>query len=245
MSNGAQVPALKKAILLSAGFGTRLKPITNNIPKCLVPINQTPLLQIWLEQLSKAGFSEFLINTHYLPEKVNQFIENSPFKDQITTFHEEELLGTLGTLKATKTFWSDSDVLIAHADNLCICDWTSFIASFNQRKENCLGSLMLFKTDSPQSCGIVEVDDANCVVAFHEKIKKPPSNLANAAVYLFDKRVNNMLSTLANDESDISYHLMPYLINQVNGWENKGYMRDIGTPESLTIANNDASTWLK
>ncbi|WP_077339323.1 nucleotidyltransferase family protein [Pseudocolwellia agarivorans] len=245
MSNVTKVAPIKKAILLSAGFGTRLKPITNNIPKCLVPINQTPLLQIWLEQLSKAGFSEFLINTHYLPEQVYQFIEKSPFKDQITTFHEEELLGTLGTLKATKAFWCDSDVLIAHADNLCICDWASFITRFNERKENCLGSLMLFKTDSPQSCGIVELNDTHCVIAFHEKVKNPPSNLANAAVYLFDQRVNTLLSTLTDDETDISYHLMPHLMNKVNGWENKEYMRDIGTPESLAIANNEAFIWLK
>ena len=59
-----------RAILLAAGLGTRLRPITDKIPKCLVPINGKPLIDYWLEQLTKAGIEKFLINTHYLHEKV-------------------------------------------------------------------------------------------------------------------------------------------------------------------------------
>ena len=62
-----------KVILLAAGFGTRLRPITNEIPKCLVPIKGKPLLQIWLENLTKAGLNSFLINTHYLHLEVQKF----------------------------------------------------------------------------------------------------------------------------------------------------------------------------
>ena len=64
-----------RAILLAAGLGTRLRPITDTIPKCLVPINGKPLIDYWLEQLTKAGIEKFLINTHYLHEQVESYIE--------------------------------------------------------------------------------------------------------------------------------------------------------------------------
>ena len=69
-----------RALLLSAGYGTRLRPITNHTPKCLVPINGTPLLQIWLERLYRAGVSSFLVNTHYLADKVKAFVEESSYR---------------------------------------------------------------------------------------------------------------------------------------------------------------------
>lgn len=87
-----------KAILLAAGFGTRLRPLTNAIPKCLVPIKGKPLLQIWIERLTGSGIGPFLINTHYLAEQVNALIGSSPFKDKVTLVHENKLLGTAGTL---------------------------------------------------------------------------------------------------------------------------------------------------
>ena len=64
-----------KALLLSAGLGTRLRPLTINIPKCLVPIKGKALLEIWLDKLSDVCVKDFLINTHYLPEKVESFIK--------------------------------------------------------------------------------------------------------------------------------------------------------------------------
>ena len=89
---------MTKTILLAAGYGKRLKPITNELPKCLVPINGRPLLDIWLNKLTKEGFGPFLINTHYKNELVNDFIKKSEFKNQIEIVYEERLLGTAGTL---------------------------------------------------------------------------------------------------------------------------------------------------
>ena len=81
-----------KAILLAAGFGTRLRPLTNNIPKCLVPIKGKALLEIWLDKLSDVGVKDFLINTHYLPEKVESFIIHvSIYGDIPTTIYVQRL----------------------------------------------------------------------------------------------------------------------------------------------------------
>ncbi len=234
-----------KAILLAAGLGTRLQPLTHTIPKCLVPIQGKPLLAIWLDNLIATGFSEILINTHYLAEQVVRFVETSPHQNAITLVHEPALLGTLGTLKANQTFWQQEEVLIAHADNLCLCDWQSFLSAFKQRPKNCLGTLMLFNTDVPQVCGIVELDQRNLVQAFHEKVKNPPSNLANAAIYLFDQTLVEHIALLEQQADDISLHLIPTLMGQLNAWVNQGYLRDIGSLEQLQKANADMERLLK
>ena len=93
-----------RAILLAAGLGTRLRPITDTIPKCLVPINGKPLIDYWLEQLTKAGIEKFLINTHYLHEQVESYIEQSKFAGMVDLVYEEELLLTGGTVIANKDF---------------------------------------------------------------------------------------------------------------------------------------------
>ena len=232
---------IKKAILLSAGFGTRLRPLTNALPKCLVPINGKPLLQIWLEQLSGNGVEEFLINSHYLSEQVQEFIEKSEFKSCVTIFHEPELLGTLGTLKSTLGFWSNENVLVAHADNLCICSWTNFQQIFFSKSDDVLGTMMVFNTDTPKSCGIIEYNASGLVTNFHEKVENPPSNLANGAIYLFDPRVIQLIEHSTLQESDISLHLIPKLLNKLNFWQTDGYLRDIGSLESLAKAESDMS----
>ena len=93
-----------KALLLAAGYGNRLRPLTNQVPKCLVPIKGKPLLGIWLESLTKAGIGPFLINTHYLAEQVYTFITSTHYKDIVNLVHESELQGTAGTLIANLDF---------------------------------------------------------------------------------------------------------------------------------------------
>jgi len=230
---------IKKAILLSAGFGTRLRPITNTLPKCLVPINGKPLLQIWLEELTKSGIEEFLINSHYLSEQVHEFIENSVFNKHVTIFDEPELLGTLGTLKSTLGFWKNENVLVAHADNLCVCSWQKFQQQFFSKNDDILGTMMVFNTDTPKSCGIIEYNNFELVTAFHEKVENPPSNLANAAIYLFDVRVSQLIEQSTLHETDISLHLIPKLVGKLNFWQTDGYLRDIGCVASLAKAESD------
>lgn len=232
---------VKKAILLSAGFGTRLRPLTNTLPKCLVPINGKPLLQIWLEQLTENGIEEFLINSHYLSEQVQKFIENSGFNNRVTIFHEPEILGTLGTLKSTLGFWKDESVLIAHADNLCLCSWQKFQQKFFSKSDDVMATMMVFNTDTPQSCGIIEYNDSGLVTSFHEKVEHPPSNLANAAIYLFDSRVSQLIEQSTQQESDISLHFIPKLLGKLDFWPTDGYLRDIGSLESLAKAESDMS----
>ena len=223
-----------KALLLSAGVGSRLRPVTDYIPKCLVPINGKVLLEYWLENLTNAGISEFIINTHYMYEAVEAYIARSQYKDRVTLVYEEELLNTGGTLLENRVLLEDEPFMIVHADNLSFCDYSAFIQA--HKESNMIMTIMLFETDIPSSCGIVKLDERGVVQEFHEKVKNPPSNLANAAVYIFEPEIFALLEKIQKPLLDISLDLLPKLLGKTNTYLNDMYHRDIGTLESYALA---------
>lgn len=222
-----------KVLLLAAGLGTRLRPITDTIPKCLVPIGGKPLLEIWLDRLSAAGIGPFLVNTHYLGEQVEEFVERSSCKSMITLSKEENLLGTAGTLIANLEFFDDSDAMLIHADNYCLANLASFRAAHATRPPQCLATMMTFRTDNPTACGVVELDDQGVVIGFHEKVTHPPSDLANAAIYILSQQFIKELRALNKIKScrDISRDVLPRFIGRIFTYETKEDFADIGTLE--------------
>jgi mannose-1-phosphate guanylyltransferase len=226
-----------KAILLAAGFGTRLRPLTNVLPKCLVTINGKPLLEIWLERLFSAGVDRVLINTHYLSNVVEDFVGQSQYKNKIDLFHEPVLLGTAGTLLACEKFIGNGPVLLAHADNLSTFNVLDFINAHNNRPSQCIMTMMLFKTDDPKSCGIVELNELGVVVNFHEKRMNPPSALANAAVYILEADLVREYQSKEPRITDISTEIIPSNLGKIFTYLNSQYHRDIGNLESLRLAN--------
>jgi len=228
-----------RVILLAAGFGSRLRPLTNLIPKCLVPIKNKPLLEIWLERLDEAGFGPFLINTHYLANLVKDFIENSQFREKVTLVYESELLGTAGTLKANLGFLKGQDCLLIHADNYCLADFTAFEKEHRNRPSQCLMTMMTFRTHNPSSCGVVELDENGVVIAFHEKVANPPNNLANGAIYILS---SELLSRFGQDlffVKDFSTEVLSQLMGRIYTYETSEVFIDIGTPESYALSNKN------
>jgi len=226
-----------RVILLAAGFGTRLRPLTNSLPKCLVPINGVPLLQIWLDKLFNFGIHEVLINTHYLSEKVEDFIDNSKYRGKVVLSHENLLLGTAGTLFNNIAFIKNDPVMVIHADNLSKFNVSDFISAHENRPACCNMTMMIFKTDDPKSCGIVELDQLGVVVNFHEKILRPPSNLANAAVYILESALVRECQSIVPKITDISTEIIPGNLGKIFTYLNSQYHRDIGNLESLRMAN--------
>jgi len=223
-----------KALLLAAGLGTRLKPITNYTQKCLVPINGKPLIEYWLENLSDVGVEHFLINTHYFKGQMEQFVLKSKFRDKITLVYEEELLHTGGTILKNKSFFDKDPFFVVHADNLSFCDFNEFLNKHKMSKFPI--TMMTFLTDNPSSCGIVELDKDGIVINFSEKIKNPPTNLANGAVYIFDSKIFDFLENLNKERIDISTEVLPNFIGQIATFHNDVYHRDIGTIESYALS---------
>jgi mannose-1-phosphate guanylyltransferase len=225
-----------KVILLAAGFGTRLRPITNKIPKCLVPIKGKPLLQIWLENLTKAGLNSFLINTHYLHLVVEKFVLNSEFNSFCSLVYEQDLLGTAGTIIKNLDFSDNEDLLVIHADNYCLQDMKTFIEAHNSRPNGCLMTMMTFRTDNPSTCGIVEIDEHGIVKNFFEKVYNPPSNLANGAVYILSKELLTEIKDRF-DFNDFSTQVIPNYLDKIYSFETNEIFLDIGTLDSYNMAN--------
>ena len=224
-----------KSLLLAAGRGERLKPFTDIWPKCLMPINGEPLLSIWINILFNNNISDILVNTSYLDKEVQTFLKRKIYKNKLIFAFEERLLGTAGTIRANYNYLKDNTILLAHADNLCITDFSKFIRSHFERPKHCLITMMTFKTNDPQSCGIVETDDNNVAIKFYEKVKKPPSNNANGAIYLIEPEVINWINK-KDDVIDFSNDVIPKFLNKINCWSNVKKHIDIGTPENLNKA---------
>ena len=222
---------------MSAGLGTRLRPLTNTIPKCLVPINGQPLLGIWLERLSKAGMGPFLVNTHYLAGQVESFIKTSSFHEQVRLVNELELLGTAGTLIENLDFFQRSDGMLIHADNYCLADLSAFAQAHLQRPPECVMTMMTFRTDSPSACGIVELNEQKVVVGFYEKALNPPGNLANGAVYILSAELLEIMGQQLHFVKDFSTEVLHRLIGRIYTYESKEIFIDIGTIQAYEKAS--------
>ena len=227
------------AILLAAGYGTRLRPLTEVLPKCLVPIHGRPLIDYWLEPLFAAGAERVLVNTHYKADLVEKYLELTPWRAQIEIIYEDALLGTAGTLMANQAFVGGNPCLLAHADNLSIFPVGEFLNAHDQRPEAALLTMMTFTTTDPQSCGIVVTDDEGLVAEFHEKVEDPPGRLANGAVFVIDRSLIGAIELMPSPVVELSTDVLPHLIGRIFTWENRFYHRDIGSLASLAEAGQD------
>ena len=226
-----------RALLLAAGLGTRLRPITLKTPKCLVPISGEPLLGRWLHKLELAGCESVLVNTHYLSEQVEEFLSTWECSTMsINYINEPKLLGTAGTLLANQGFFKNATGLLIHADNAMAGNLKEFVVAHRQRQSCCELTMLTFTTNSPSSCGIVEIDSRKIVQAFHEKIPKPPGNRANGALYAFEQDFLDKLNLMKPIPSDFSTEVIPKLLGHIQTWQTHEPYLDIGTPESLATA---------
>ena len=225
-----------KAFLLAAGLGTRLRPVTLTTPKCLVPVCGKPMLFWWLKLFEKYRINEVLINLHHLSDKVRDYIDKNAGSISFTFFEEEVLLGSAGTLRENKQFVTgEEDFYIMYADNLTNCNLDAFL-KFHVLQQQPF-SMVLFRTDTPETKGIVELDHNKTVISFVEKPREPKSNLANAGIYLAKPWILDLIPD--KDTADIGFDLLPQVVHRISGWETGDYLTDIGSIESLAKAEKD------
>ncbi len=209
-----------RALLLAAGLGQRLRPVTSQLPKCLVPIMGQPLLGHWFDLLDKGGIERILVNLHYLPDKVQKYIEGCTHVSLVKSVYEETLLGTGGTILKNSDFFCGQPFMVIHADNLSLFNVSEFKASHERRPARTEITMMTFNAPDPKSCGIVEVDSEGVVRAFHEKAENPPGNLANAAVYILEPSVIKFLAAIKKDVIDLSTEVIPAYLGRINTFHN-------------------------
>jgi mannose-1-phosphate guanylyltransferase len=224
-----------KAFVLAAGLGTRLRPITDRTPKCLVRIGGVTLLDQWLDSLADVGVDEVVVNTHHLASLVHAHVGRRTGLPTVHLVEEPQLLGSAGTLRANRDFVAGEDMFLAvNVDNLTDFDLRLLIDA--HRAGGAVATLTLFHAAHPSACGIVTVDNSGLVVDYVEKPADPPGDLANAGIYAFDP---SLLDEIAGPApKDIGYDLLPRLVGRAQTvLLQDSYFLDIGTPDALQQAN--------
>jgi mannose-1-phosphate guanylyltransferase len=225
-----------KAFLLAAGVGSRLRPITDAIPKCMVPVGGQPMLDIWLDAFDRAGVDEVLINLHHLPDVVRQHLAGRAGPPAVRTFFEPELLGSAGTLAANRTWVNGEEMfLVCYADNLTDFDLSSLVKA--HREHHAIATLTVFHSERPSAGGVMELDASGTVVGFEEKPAHPVSDLVNAGMYAFGPDVLDELG--GPPPCDIGYDLLPRLVGRAKAVPVEGYFTDIGTIEAYERAQRE------
>ena len=228
-----------KAFLLAAGYGTRLRPLTETVPKCLVPVRGRPLLGWWLDLLRRHGVSGVLINTHYLPEQVDAYVDGycQEYPElAVETVFEPELLGSGGTVSRNRGFvGKDEDFLICYGDVLTDLNLTD-MARFHQTHSGVL-TMALYHAPHPSQCGIVQMDAEGRIQTFQEKPDKPASDLANAGVYLARRSLLDRLPDTV--PLDFGGDVLPKLTGNIYGYLPDCYLLDIGSMERYQRAQEE------
>jgi mannose-1-phosphate guanylyltransferase len=225
-----------KAFLLAAGLGSRLRPITDSIPKCMAEIDDRPLLDIWLDAFDRAGVDEVLVNLHYLPDVVTAHLADRVGTPAVRTFFEPELLGSAGTLRANRQWVAGEEMfLVCYADNLTSFDLSSLIDAHRQWRP--IATLTAFHSEHPSAGGVLELGPDGRVIGFEEKPAEPVSDLTNAGMYAFHPAVLGEIDAAL--PLDIGYHLLPRLVGRARAVPVECYFQDIGTVEAYLRAREE------
>ena len=225
-----------KAFLLCAGIGSRLRPITDTVPKCMVRVHEQPLLDIWLDAFNRAGVDEVLVNLHHLPEVVRRHVAARTGLPAVHLVFEPELLGSAATLLANRSWVANEAFFLAcNADNLTDFELQDLIDV--HLAGDAVATLTAFHSENPSAGGVLEVDEAGRMTGFTEKPRQPTSDLVNAGMYAFSPAVLDEIRQ--GPPADIGHHLLPALVGRARVVPVKGYFRDIGTPEAYRLARKE------
>jgi NDP-sugar pyrophosphorylase family protein len=230
-----------KAFILAAGLGTRLRSLGLDVPKVMVPISGKPLLEHHLELFKRQGIREFIVNLHYLPEKITSYFgDGSRFGVSITYSHEPEILGTAGAIKKMESQLRDGTFIVFYGDNLVRVEFAPLLEFHRARRA--LTTVALFASPEPWTGGVVETDSNGRVVRFVEKPdrKQVSTNLISAGILVVEPQVLDEIP--AGKFYDFGKDVFPKLLAEcrpVYAMEPKAYIQDVGTPERLAKARHD------
>jgi mannose-1-phosphate guanylyltransferase/phosphomannomutase len=230
-----------RALSLAAGEGTRLRPLTFDRPKPMLPIGGRPILEHLVELLRHHGVTELAINLHYKPEVITRHFGNgSRFGVSITYSFEDRLLGSAGAAKQLEGFFSGETFVVLYGDVLASVDITALARV--HREHGGVGTLALYEVEDPSRCGIVELSRNERIRRFVEKpaLGTVEGNLANAGIYVLEP---DILQAIPEGQPfDFGSDVFPSLLelgHPLYGVRTDGYVLDIGAPERYLQAEVD------
>ena len=197
-----------KAMLLAAGVGTRLQPLTDTLPKPMVPLGNQPLLGYTLALLARHNIREVAINLHHRPDIVRAYFgDGSAWGVRITYSFEPELLGTAGAVKKLQAFWDNEPFLIIYGDNLTDCDLTR-MAAFHRAKGG-LVTLALFWRQDVEHSGVAALSADDRITGFVEKPRadQAPSHWVFGGLMVAEPRLLDIIPE--NPACDFGRQVLP------------------------------------
>jgi mannose-1-phosphate guanylyltransferase len=226
-----------KAFLLAAGRGTRLRPLTDVVPKCLVPVRGEPLLKIWLDLCARSGIDEVIINLHAHASTVEEYLHRHEPPVKVHVVREETLLGSAGTLLVNRAFVeSDSAFWVLYSDVLTNTNLER-MAEFHAGHSR-IATLGLYRVPDPSRCGVAIADEDGVIVDFEEKPKAPRSDWAFTGLMVASPRVLDFIPQRL--PADIGFDVLPSLVGNMMAYPIEDLVLDIGTMLNYQAAE---STW--
>lgn len=225
---------------MAGGFGTRLRPLTNNIPKPMVPVANKPMLEHLFNLLKKHNIKEFVLLLYYQPDTIkNYFGDGSKFGVKIDYVLPDKDYGTAGAVKFSEKYIKD-DFLVISGDVLTNFNLTDFY-NFHKAKKS-LATISLYSSDNPVQYGIVLTDNESRIVRFLEKPLSSEifSDTINTGIYYFSREIFSHIPE--GENFDFSKDLFPGLLGNdipIYGYKTPGYWRDVGNLEEYLSANHD------
>jgi NDP-sugar pyrophosphorylase family protein len=233
-----------KAMILAAGLGTRLRPLTNTMPKPLLPVAGTPLIVWNLLLLKRHGFREVIINLHHLAPMIEQALGNgSKYGLRIWYSQEPVILGTGGGIKQVESNFSGEPVLILNGDTLVEIDLDALCAFHQQR--NAAATLVLRADPDATRWGLVEVGEDHRIVRITGRGRSEATVTQPrmfAGIHILHPRL--LRDVVKGKESSIidAYVAAIQRNEAVLGYDHDGYWSDVGTTERYAQAEHDAAT---
>jgi len=234
-----------KAMILAAGVGSRLDPLTRNTPKPMVPIVNRPVIEHIIDQLKHHKFEDIMINLHYLGDVIEEHLGNGEkFGVKIQYSREDALWGDAGSVKRCESFFTDnsgSPFLVVGGDDISDNDFSKIVKTHLEKKA--LVTIGLSLVDDPSEYGIVLMNERGRITRFLEKPKGEVifSNTANTGVYVFDQSIFDYIPK--GTFYGFGHNLFPRLLEQKKplfGHLTSAYWRDVGNLKVYRQTHVDA-----
>jgi mannose-1-phosphate guanylyltransferase len=231
-----------KALILTGGFGTRLRPLTHTRPKHLLPIANRPHVEHVFDLLVRQGISDVVLLTSYLAQAFAPAIERGGQMGlRVEVTHEKEPLGTAGAIKNAQSLVSEEALLVFNGDILTDIDLSKVVEWHRSRAAE--ASILLTPVEDPSAFGVVSTEPDGRVLGFIEKppVGTAPTNLINAGVYVFEPSILDRIP--AGEVWSAEHQLFPQLVEEgaaLYALGGDAYWMDIGTPRKFLEANLDA-----
>jgi NDP-sugar pyrophosphorylase family protein len=230
-------------MILAAGLGTRLRPLTEEISKPMVPIVNRPVMEHIVDLLARHGFSELYVNLHYHPDVITRhFSAGERWGLAIAYSFEEELLGTAGGVKKLEKELAGDTFLVISGDALTDLDLTSLLAFHKAHSR--IATLVITPVNDPSKYGVVITEDDGRIIGFQEKPSREEAEsfVANSGIYVFEPEVLEMIPA---GFYDFGSQLFPRLLEEgieFYGYRHDDYWNDVGSIEEYKAGNFDALT---